>query len=117
MVLTAGGGSLRLTTNEESWCQVSLVTTGETRPLGAELLSYVASHLVSFLSERRTGRQWVFTLAELHVAAYGEHLPEGVLFHFMDAEAKFFATLALSSAQQAKWLEALSPHGPVPPRR
>ena len=111
--LRSSDGSLILTLDEKGvggWCQVHLVSSGVSRPLGAETMKYIASHLVSFLKETEStrGLRWVLNLSELHASAYGEHVQGETILHFQDANGKMFARLALTLAERKQWMETLS---------
>lgn len=115
IMLTSSTGSLTLTIDEEGlggWCQVHLLVSGVSRPLGAETLRYIASSLVSFLGEPRLkpGLRSVLGLSELHTSAYGEHLAEEVILHLQDADGTMFAKLVLAPAERSQWLQELSPY-------
>ena len=113
IVLSSSSGTLTVTLDDKGvggWCQVHLVESGESRALGAEMLKYVASSLVSFLrdAEARPQLRSVLGLSELHTSAYGEHVAGEVVLHLQDANGKMFAKLVLTPAERARWMQALS---------
>lgn len=112
--LGSSSGSLALVLDEKGvgdWCQVHLLVSGASRPLGAETLKYVAAQLVSFLAETSPGVRWVLGLSELHTSAYGEHVGGGAIIHLQDANANMFAKLVISPGEKTQWLEQLSRDG------
>ncbi len=109
--LSSSSGSLTLTVDEKGiggWCQVHLLLSGASRPLGAERLKYIAAHLASFLADTSRGQRWVLSLSELHTSAYGEHIAGGAIIHLQDADARMFATIELTTAEKSQWLQELS---------
>ena len=113
IVLSSSSGSLTLTLDEKgfgAWCQVHLLVSGVSRPLGAERLEYIAGHLVSFLADTTPSLRWVFSLSELHCSAYGEHLAGEAILHIQDAYAKWFAKLVLTPAEKSQWMQELLQH-------
>jgi len=96
--------------DEVGWSQVRLSAAGVTRPLGAETLEYIASKLTAFLSDTAPGQRWVFSLSELHVSAYGDHVAGRVVLQFQDAEGRMFATLELTAAEMSEWKQIVSRH-------
>jgi hypothetical protein len=110
-LLTSASGTVSLSLDEQGvgeWCQVHLLVSGARRPLGAERLSYIAAHLATFLTDTSPGRRWVFSLAELHTSAYGAHVAGEATIQLQDSGAKMFASLTLTLAEQAAWVQALS---------
>jgi hypothetical protein len=113
IVLRNSSGSLTLTLDEKGvgdWCQVHLLVSGMSRPLGAERLKYIAAYLASFLADTSPGQRWVLSLSELHTSAYGEHVAGGAIIHLQDADAKMFAKLVLTPAEKSQWLQEMSKH-------
>ena len=113
VLLSSSSGDLTFTHDERGiggWCQVHLLASGVSRPLGAERLKYIATHMSSFLADRTPGLRWVLSLSELHTSVYGEHVGEEVILHLQDADAKMFAKLALTRTEQKHWLEILFRH-------
>ena len=113
IVLASSSGNLTLTLDEKGvggWCQVHLNAPGVSRPLGAERLNYVATHLMSFLVGTAPGLRWVLSLSELHCSAYGEHVGEEAFLHLQDAEARMFAKLVLTPGEKSQWMDELSKH-------
>lgn len=90
------------------WCQVQLIAAGGTRPLGAEQWKYISAHLSSFLADTSPGQRWVFSLAERHTSAYGEHVAGAAVLHLEDADGRIFARLVLSSAEIDQWLHDMA---------
>lgn len=107
-LLTSASGALSLSLDEHGWCQVHLRASGTRRRLGAERLSYIAAHLARFLTDTSPGQRWVFSLSELHMSAYGEHVDGGVLVHFQDSSANVFASLTLTLDEKTEWVQELS---------
>lgn len=111
--LSSSSGSLTLALDEKGvggWCQVHLLVSGASRPLGAETLKYIAAHLASFLADTSPGQRWVLSLSELHTSAYGEHVAGEAIIHFQDADAKMFAKLVLTPAEKSQWLQEMLKH-------
>lgn len=118
LVLRSSSGNLILSLDEKGvggWCQVHLEMPGIRRPLGAERLRYVATHLASFLAESSSTQRWVFSLSELHTSAYGEHVDGEAIIHLQDADAKMFAKLVLTPTERTEWIETLSQYADSPP--
>jgi len=115
IILNSSSGDLTLTLDEKGvggWCQVHLVVSDASRPLGAERLKYIASNLVSFLREpdTKSGLRSVLGLSEVHTCMYGEHVEGEAVIHLQDADAKMFAKIVLTPAEKSAWLEVLSQH-------
>jgi hypothetical protein len=113
IVLGSSSGSLTLTQDEKGvggWCRVHLLVSGVSRPLGAERLKYIATHLSSFLADAAPALRWVLSLSELHTSAYGEHVAGEAVLHLQDADAKVVPKLVLTPAERSEWLEALAKH-------
>lgn len=113
IVLRSSSGSLTLALYEKGvggWCQVHLLMTDICRPLGAERLQYIATHLTSFLSDATPGQRWVLSLSELHTSAYGEHVAGEAIIHLQDADGKMFAKLTLTTEEKKHWMQALMQH-------
>jgi hypothetical protein len=113
IVLSSSTGNLTVTLDPQGvggWCQVHLVVSGMTRPLGAERLKYIAAHLLAFIDDTSTSQHWVLSLAELHTSAYGEHVATGAVIRLQDAEATFFSRLELTPAELAEWRQQLLPY-------
>jgi hypothetical protein len=114
MLLSSSSGDLTVTFDEQGvggWCQVHLLVSGVSEPLGAERLKYIVTHLSSFLAGTTPGLRWVLSLSERHTSAYGEHVGEGeAILHLQDADAKVFAKLVLTRAEKKQWMEILSQH-------
>jgi len=111
--LSSSSGSLTLALDEKGvggWCQVHLLVSGASRPLGAERLKYIAAHLASFLADTSPGQRWVLSLSELHTSAYGEHVAGEAIIHLQDADAKMFAKLVLTPAEKSQWLQEMLKH-------
>lgn len=49
----------------------------------------------------------MFSLSERHASLYGQCAPDGWTLHLQDADAALIATIVLSTAEQARWLERL----------
>lgn len=101
------------------WSQVELVVAGQSRPLGAERLKYIASRLVSFLADASPTSELrsVLGLSELHTRAYGERDEGGAVLHLQDSNGKMFAKLVLTPDEARQWLDVLSAHVEVRPDR
>ena len=115
IVLSSSSGSLTLTLDEkgaDDWCQVHLLVSGVSRPLGAERLKYIASSLLSFLRkpDAKPGLRSVLGLYELHTCFYGEHIGGHAVIQLQDADAKWFAKLVLTPAEKSQWMQELSKH-------
>jgi hypothetical protein len=115
IILSSSSGSLTLTPDEKGvggWCQVHLLVSGVSRPLGAERVKYIASALLSFLKEPETkpGLRSVIGLSELHTCFYGEHVGAQAVVHLQDADAMMFAKLVLAPDQKKQWEQELSKH-------
>ena len=111
--LSSSSGSLTIALDEKGiggWCQVHLLVSGASLPLGAERLKYIAAHLASFLADTSPGQRWVLSLSELHTSAYGEHVEGGAIVLLQDADAKMFAKLVLTPAEKSQWLREVSKH-------
>lgn len=115
IVLRSKSGSLTLTLDAMGvgyWCQVHLLVSGTSRPLGAERLEYVTSNLLSFLreAEAKTGIRSVLGLSELHTCIYGEHIGQRAILHFQDADARMVAKIVLTAAEKSQWIQLLTQH-------
>ena len=113
IVLSSVSGTLTLTVDEKGvggWCQVHLIVSGVTRPLGAEGLKYIAAHLTSFLADPSPGQRWVLSLSELHTSAYGEYVAGEAIIRLQDADATWFAELVLTPAEISEWMQGLAQH-------
>jgi hypothetical protein len=109
ILLRTSTATLEIRPNEHAWSDVQLTTAGMSRPLGAETLKYLTTHIRAFLSDPAPGQRWVLSLSELHVSVYGEHLAEGVVLHFQDAHAKMFADVVITDAEKTQWIQELTP--------
>lgn len=113
IVLSSSSGTLTLAIDEQGvggWCQVHLLVAGVERRLGAERLKYIVSHLTSFLADPSPSRRWVFSLAELHTSAYGEHVAAETIIDLQDANAQWFAKMVLTPTEKSEWMQELSQH-------
>lgn len=108
ILLRTSTATLKIHPNEDAWSQVQLTTVGMSRPLGAETLKYLTTHIRAFLSDPAPGERWVLSLSELHVSVYGEHLAEGAVLHSQDAHAKLFADVAITAAEKNQWIQELT---------
>lgn len=113
VLLRSSSGDLTVTHDEQGiggWCQVHLAVPGASRPLGAERLKYIVTHLSSFLANATSGLRWVLSLSERHTSAYGEHVAGEVILHLQDADGKMFAKVVLTEAEKKQWSDVLSQH-------
>ena len=108
ILLRTRTATLEIHPNEHGWSQVQLTTAGMSRPLGAETLKYLTTRIRAFLSDPAPGQRWVLSLSELQVSVYGEHLTEGAVLHFQDANAKMFADVVITDAAKKQWIQELS---------
>jgi hypothetical protein len=116
VLLNSASGDLTVTYDQKGvggWCQVHLLVSGVSRPLGAERLKYIVTHLLSFLADTAPDLRCVLSLSERHTSVYGEHVGEEAILHLQDAEAKVFAKLPLNGAEKKQWLETLSQPRPA----
>ena len=114
VVLSSSSGGLTITCDEQGlggWCQVHLLVSGVSRPLGAERLKYLVARLSSFLTDTAPGLRWVFSLSEQHTSAYGEQVADNGILHLQDADGEAFANLILTGTEKKQWRETLSQHG------
>jgi hypothetical protein len=105
VVLTSASGTLTLALDEKGiggWCQARLLAAG------AERLMYIAAQLAAFLADSAPGQRWIFSLSELHTSAYGEHVDGATIIALQDSDAKWFATLLLTSGERSEWLRQSS---------
>jgi hypothetical protein len=113
MILRSSSGSLSITLDAKGngdWSKVHLLEADVQRPLGAERLSYIATHLAAFLEDTSSPLHWVFSLSELHTCGNGEHIAGEAILHLQDVNAKWFAKLVLTAAEKRQWLQELLPH-------
>jgi hypothetical protein len=108
ILLRTSTATLEIHPNEHAWSEVQLTTSGMSRPLGAETLKYLTTHIRAFLSDPTPGQRWVLSLSELHVSVYGEHLAEGAVLHFQNAHAKMFADVVITDAEKTQWIQELT---------
>lgn len=108
--LDTASGSLRVIVDSDGvgdWCQVHLVGPTADRPLGAERRAYLVARLTAFLADPTPGLRWVFSLAERHTSAYGEHAADHVMLHLQDASATWIGSLHLTTHDRDAWLQLL----------
>lgn len=89
------------------WVRLALVQEGSELDLGAETMKYIVARLRAFLRQPASRLEWVMSLSETHVSAYGMIEGDGVLLRFQDEHAVFFADVSVPKAQQERWLAIL----------
>jgi hypothetical protein len=116
--LESPNASLRLTTGDASWCELSLEVAGKSIELGGDSFARVRDGLLRFLGgegpQAPAGEidgvpvTWVMSLMEKHTSLYGADSAEGRMLMIQGTDGASLAKLALDRAQCGVWRKMLA---------
>lgn len=115
--LTAENSILRLNTDSDNWCEVTLQSGNQYYQLGAEDKTKIIERLQNSLCNNElefSGKIdgisvcWVVSLAERHTSVYVGVENNVRYFFFQNEAGDIFAKLNLKSEIRKKWLQLLA---------